>query len=247
MAKLSFKFFVLGIFLGSLLFLYKLPSSSQATNLRVAVAEQRATSLVILPTFVDSTNSLKPRYGYSITNSADNAIVAYAIEEIVSLQSGSQISTTTLTHLPAKRLLLGPGASRQEEGGTGKTYDSLPTLITLSVDFIEFADGSRWGKDQVKSGERLDGERAGARAALKKYREIKSVGGVKKLVETFEASTAIVAEDKNKSSNWLLGFHHGSAVVRTRLRKAKTRGGEAEVEKELTKPYDSTEGRLEPW
>lgn len=245
MAKL-FKFFVFGIFLGSLLFLYRLPSSSETTNLRVVVAEQRDTSLVMLPTFLDSTNSLKPRYGYSISNSADKAIVAYAIEEIVRLESGSQVSTTTLTHLPAKRVLLVPGASRQEEGGTGKIYDSRPTLITLSVDFIEFVDGSRWGIDQVKSGERLDGERAGARAALKKYREIKSAGGVKKLIEQLEASTGIVADDQNKSSNWLAGFRHGSAVVRSRLRKAKTKGAEAEVEKEVNKPYDSTEGRIDP-
>ena len=247
MARLSLKFFVIGILLGSLLFLFRPLSSSQTTNWRVVVAEQRDRSLVILPTFVDSTNPSKPRFGYSITNSADKAIVAYAIEEIVSLESGSQVSTTTLTHLPAKSLLLAPGASRQEEGGAGKIYDSLPTLVTLSLDFIEFADGSRWGLDRVKSGERLDGERAGGRASLKRYREIKLSGGFKKLVETLEASTVIVADDPNKSGNWLLGFRHGSAVVRSRLRKARTKGAEAELEKELSKPYDSTEGRLEPW
>ena len=247
MLKLTFKFFALGILIGSLLFFYHRPSSSQTTALRVLAADQPDAPLRILPTFVDSENPLRPRYGYSITNTTDRAIVAYAIQESVSLGPGSPIVTTTLSHLPAKKLLLRPHDSRQEESDSGKTYDRPPTEVRLSVDFVEFADATRWGEDQIKSGERLDGERAGGRAALKKYREILAADGFDALLEGMANPNLTKPEDPTKSSNWIDGFKTGVNIVKGRLVAAQMKGGHESVRRELEKPYDSTEGRLEPW
>ncbi len=247
MLKLTVKFFALGILIGSLLFFYHRPSSSQTAALRVVAADQPDAPLRILPTFVDPENPLRPRYGYSITNTTDKAIVAYAIQESVSLGPGSPIVTTTLSHLPAKKLLLGPHDSRQEESGSGKTYDRAPTEVRLSVDFVEFADATRWGEDQIRSGERLDGERAGGRAALKKYREVLAADGVNVLIEALENPNLIQLGDPTKSSNWLDGFKTGTSIVKGRLAAARMKGGHDAVRRELEKPFDSTEGRLEPW
>jgi hypothetical protein len=247
MLKLSFKFFALGILIGSSLFFYHRPSSSRTEPLRVTVVDQPGAPLLIVPTFVDSGNPLRPRYGYSITNSTDKAIVAYAIQESVSLEPGSPIVTTTLTHLPAKKLLLRPHDSRQEESGSGKTYDKAPIEVRLSVDFVEFADATRWGEDQIRSGERLDGERAGGRAALKKYREVLATDGLNVLTDALANPNFIQPGDSAKSSNWVDGFKTGVSVVKSRLVGAQTKAGREGVRLELEKPYDSTEGRLEPW
>lgn len=247
MLKLSFKCFALGILIGSLLFFYYRSSSSHAAPLRVVVAAQPGAPLLILATFVDAGNPIRPRYGYSITNTTDKAIVAYAIQESVSLDPTSSIVTTTLAHMPARTLWLGPHDSRQEESG-GKTYEKAPIEVNLTVDFVEFEDGTKWGEDKIKSAERLDGERAGGRAALKKYREILVANGVDALLE--EAANPKLIEPENingKSSNWVDGFKMGVSVVKSRMATAETKGGKDGIRRELAKPYDSTEGRLEPW
>jgi len=245
MLKLSFKVFTLGILVGSLLFFYHRPGSSQAAPPRVVAAEQPGAPLIIMPTFVDAANPLRPRYGYSVTNATDKTIVAYAIQQSVSLGPGAPIVSTTLTHLPAKKLLLGPHDSRQEEDGSGQ-YERAPIEITLSADFVEFEGAPRWGEDRVRSGERLDGERSGAKAALKKYREIAAVDGVDALVQTLENSNLIQPQEQTNSSTWLDGFKTGASIVKSRLISAKTKGGHDGLRRELGKPYDSTEGRLEP-
>src|SRR5207248_5158720 len=120
---------------------------------------------------------LSPRYGYSVTNVSDKSIRAFTIQESVSIGSGAPVIGTHLTHYPAVKLFLRPHESKQEEGGRGRIYQSPPNKVELIVDFIEFVDGTNWGNDASKSGEMLDGYRAGGKAAIKKYREILATEG----------------------------------------------------------------------
>ena len=149
--KLSFKSLILGIMVGSLWFFYNRHGFSQtAPPLRIVVAEQPDSPLLILSTYVDASDPLRPRYGYSITNNSDKAIRSYAIQESVSLDAGASIISTSLTHAPAVKQFLKPHQSRQEEWGLGKTYPSPPIKVELAVDFVEFADSTRWGDDAGK-------------------------------------------------------------------------------------------------
>ncbi|HYG81261.1 MAG TPA: hypothetical protein VD861_12775 [Pyrinomonadaceae bacterium] len=116
----------------------------------------------------------------------------------------------------------------------------------MVVDFVEFADGTRWGGDAGRSGEMLDGYRAGGKAALKKYREILASGGTDALEQALASQDSLQPDDKTKSSVWLDGFSSGVSRVKSRLSTAKTKGGQEEVRRELGKPFDSTEGRQEP-
>jgi hypothetical protein len=91
-------------------------------------------------------------------------------------------------HFPAEKLLFPPHVSRQEDGGIGRIYQQAPVEIVLAVDFVEFADGTRWGDDIGKSGERLDGQRAGGNAAITKYREVLLKEGINGLESAFAES-----------------------------------------------------------
>jgi hypothetical protein len=128
MVKLSFKFLVLGILIGSLWFFYNNYGFSQTSPpLRIVVAQQSDSPLILLSTYVDSSDSLRPRYGYSVTNNSDKPIRAYAIQERVSVDAGAPIISTTLTHSPAVKLFLKPQELTQEEGGAGE-FTSLPQI-----------------------------------------------------------------------------------------------------------------------
>jgi hypothetical protein len=244
--RLSFKFLLLGILTGSLWFFYNDDGFSQTAPLRVVVAQQPDSPILVVSTYVDSSDPLRPSYGYTVTNTSDKPIRAYTIRESAGSSAGGAVVGTTLTHFPGVRLFLKPHESRQDEGGAGRVYESPRDKVELAVDFVEFADGTRWGDDKGKSGEMLDGYRAGGKAATKRYREILASGGADALEHALASQDSIQPDDKTKSSVWMDGFSSGVSRVKSRLSTAKAKGGQEEVERELDKPFDSTEGRQEP-
>lgn len=243
--KLSFKCLALGVLTGTLWF-YSGDGFPQNVPLSVIVAEQRDAPVSILSTFVEVSNPLSPRYGYSITNLSDKAITALAIQESANIGPGAPSVSTSFTHFPTVKLLLGPHQSMPEEGGNGRRYDRAPFQVTLSLDFVEFADGTRWGEDISRSGEMLDGKRAGGKAALKKYREILSSHGINGVTQSLGKSDLVRPETNAQSDAWLRGFNMGVTSTRGRLTRAKTNNGDNGVLSELDKPFDSMEGRREP-
>jgi hypothetical protein len=115
----------------------------------------------------------------------------------------------------------------------------------LAVDFVEFADGTRWGNDKGKFADWLDGMRAGGKAAIKRYQEILARSGINGIEQEL-ASQTLIEPQSPKSAEWGYGFSTGVNTVRRRLKEANTKGGQDGVERELEKPFDSTEGRQEP-
>lgn len=242
--KLSLIFLTLGVLTGSLWF-YSGYAFSQTKPLRVIVTRQPDSPLRVVSTYVDTTDPLRPRYGYSVTNTSDKPVRAYAIKQSVSLDPGSPIIHTAFTHAPAVKLFLKSYETWQEEGGLGGVYQTPPIEVELTVDFVEFVDGTRWGDDNAKSGEMLDGIRAGGKAAIKKFREILADSGGDRFEQALDDPDSVQPEN-SKKGYWEIGFNMGVNTVKRRLKEAKTKGGRDEVKRELDKPFDSTEGRQEP-
>lgn len=242
MMKLSSRFLMLGVLIGSLWF-YTGHGFSQADQLRVVAAKQPGSPLLIQVTNVDSSNPLQPRYQYTVTNVGDKPVRAYAIKESTSLDAGGPTIHTYFTNFPSTTQFLTPYGVGYEEGGFGNSYPTPPIKVELSVDFIELADGTRWGDDAAKSGDTLDGMRAGGRAALKRYREILASQGEVGLERALSDENSVPREAKPKSDEWARGFDMGVGFISGRIKRAKEKGGKDGVKRELDKPYDSSEGR----
>lgn len=245
MMKRSSRFLMLGVLLGSLWF-YTGYGFSQADQLRVTAAKQPGSPLLIQVMNVDASNPLRPHYQYSITNAGDSPVRAYAIKESTSLDAGGPVIRTHLTNFPSKAQFLTPYGVRYEEGGLSGTYQVPPIKVELSVDFVELADGTRWGDDTAKSGDSLDGMRAGGKAALKAYREILTKQGGAGLDRALSSENSVPHEGEPKSDEWARGFDMGVGFVKGRVKRAKENGGMEGIRRELDKPYDSTEGRQDP-
>lgn len=245
-AKLALKFTVLGVLTGGLLFHSGYSFSQNAKPPRIIVAEQPDSPLRVLSTYVDATDPLRPQYGYSVTNISAKPIRAYAIRKSISTGQGPSFIGTMMTHSPAVKLFLTPYETRQEEGGLGNTFQEPPTKIELAVDFVEFADGTRWGADEGRTAERIDGMRAGGKAAIKKFCEVLANEGVNGFEQALENQNLIEPGNRPEHGSWAEGFRMGVNTVRRRLREAKTKGGQGEINRELDKPFDSTEGRQDP-
>lgn len=211
---------------------------------RFVIAQQPDSPLLLLAMYVDTSDPLRPRFTYSLTNLTDKPIRAYAIRSVISLEEESS-AITDLAQALALKSLLKPHESRQGEEGSGM-YQTPPDKIEFAVDFVEFADGTLWGDDKGKSGERLDGFHVGGKAALKKCREILASEGVDGLDRTLESQNLLEPESISKSVVWSEGFKWGVSSVRNRLKRSRAKGGLDEVKRELDRPFDSTDGREEP-
>jgi hypothetical protein len=208
---------------------------------RIVVATQPGCPLLILSTGLDVSEPREPRYWYSVTNTTGKQITAYAIQQSVSFGPGGPIVGATLVQFP-EALLFGAHASRQEDGGIGKTYKTTPLKVVLAVDFVEFADGTRWRDDVGKSGEKLDGKREGSKAAVKKFREILENDGVA-AVEKVVSEATLIQPQEDKSAYWQDGFKTGVRIVTRRLTEAKAKDGKDGIRRELLKLFDSEPGR----
>ncbi len=243
--KVFLKPLVIGVVSGAALFLV-FARTSQTASPRIVIAKQANCPLQLLSTGVDSSNPLAPHYWYSVTNTSDKPISAYAIQQQISLAPSAPTTGTSLVHFRSESLLLRPAASRVDDGGIGSAYPKPPVEITLIVDFVEFADGSRWGDDTSRSGDRLDGKRAGGQSAIKRYREILNQRGLQALELALTDAAPVTPEGENLSAEWYDGFATGVSVVKHRLIKAKQKRGLEAMKSELEKPFDSKDGRREP-
>jgi hypothetical protein len=210
------------------------PDTAQSPT--VYVLPQPGVPLLISSAVINLANPSVPQIDCIVTNVSDKPIQSYAVLRNVSGDKRSY--NLTLNHILSLDSVFQPFQTRPES----LIIDSEPIKsITLSIDFVEFIDGSTWGDDTCRSAERLAGQRAGARAA--KDHLIKKVGNPSALLNAVAAGEADVDLPPGHSPSWEEGFHTGTGVMRERLRDAKSKGGLAEVERELKQPYDASEGR----
>ncbi|HEX8396374.1 MAG TPA: hypothetical protein VF644_02940 [Pyrinomonadaceae bacterium] len=213
---------------------------------RINVKKQTNVPLLISTAVVTSNNPLKPIYNYTLTNLSSKSVRAYTIKsEVLFGEKNAQEIGSTLTHLPTMSNLLQSNQSRHISGGGGSNYSEPVNEIILSVDFVEFADGSAWGEDYFKAAERLAGQRAGGKAAISNFRQKLGTAEFRFTSNEIESESLELASavDKSKSSTWKDGYQSGIGIVRNRLNRALNEGGIEEVKKELEKPFDASEGR----
>lgn len=106
----------------------------------------------------------------------------------------------------------------------------MPDSITLSVDFVEFVSGTRWGPDTLKTGETIDGVRAGAQAEREVLLNLLLTQGIDALMRSLDSVKPEVDQGLPRSSEWLDGFRHGVGWIRERVRSKGPKHSEIETE-----------------
>ncbi|HEY0081045.1 MAG TPA: hypothetical protein VGB73_20745 [Pyrinomonadaceae bacterium] len=208
----------------------------------VSIAEQQGVPLLITIERIDTSNPLDPQVNYTLKNLSDKPIRAYTVLEETATSS-SKVKNSTIKNITSTAQLLLPNQSRQEMFGGQSFSDPLLSLI-LSIDFVEFADGSTWGEDTQHAAENLAGQRAGGRETLKKLRGLFAAQGieaVKKLIT--QGNIEVVSPLVGQSEKWQYGFKIGHNTILSRLRTAQEKGGSRQLADELQKTFDAAEGR----
>lgn len=141
-------------------------------------------------------------------------------------------------YFPGKVLLLDQTQGRSRFIGIAK--NAPPPPIQVSIDYIEFADGSTWGQDICQAAEYLAGERAGGKAAIEWLQALIKEKGLEAAMETIRTQSINIEKPYNQSAKWEEGFVRGVGIIRHRVADAFQKEGASEVEVVLSRPYDAS-------
>jgi hypothetical protein len=105
--------------------------------------------------------------------------------------------------------------------------------VSLSVDYVEFSDGTKWGGDSGNSADTSAGQRAAAWAVTKLLIDSLDTGGRGAALKLLGAGLTYVEPPAAQSEQWKQGFRFGRNSLISRLNRAKDRGGVSALELEL--------------
>lgn len=111
--------------------------------------------------------------------------------------------------------------------------DSPLSNIEISLDFVQFANGSFWGTDTNEFAERLRGFRAGGLAVKDRFAKIQNENGETGLIKLLKLDALDIEVPDDHSSAWLDGFRDGVRTIFEKLRRANEEGGLPEVKRVL--------------
>lgn len=169
-------------------------------------------------------------FGFYVINVSPKPIRAYAIKQEISANGTKLGGGVALYNSQLANSVLRPNQS-VFIGDTSNVTSGKKNTISLSVDFVEFADGTKWGPDSVKSSERAAGQRAGAHDISQRLLEGLNEGKVENVIHEMEAANVEFADDH--SEEWKEGFRAGRIAVLNRLKHVKAEHGPTEFEREL--------------
>ncbi len=173
-----------------------------------------------------------------VKNISERQIRAYALRD-ESIDGGQEGGGCFLQNAPTAGKILKPG---QSEGRTlWHNLSRTGAQLRVSVDFVEFANGSVWGPDACKSAEQLDGQRAGGRVAKRLFKKKLDERGFDILMSQLYVNDSNLASPEGRSDAWKAGFRGAVNTLRERLRRANEEGGVTEVEAVLQRPVDASD------
>lgn len=173
-----------------------------------------------------------PEIAFNVTNVTNKTIIAFAIRVEVT-DGRTPVSKILLQNLELNTTDLPPNRSLT----SFDTYENLSEAkhrVTLSVDYVEFSDGKKWGVDSIKSSEQVAGTRAALETLTTRLAESIRGANANNLATVLE-SLANIEPPAQHSEQWNNGFRWATRSVANRLKRANQTGGLSQVNTELSK------------
>jgi hypothetical protein len=205
------------------------------------VASQPGCPLRIEDARFYSFTSLLPPFGsvlkFDVKNGSGNAVHSFTL----SYDSPDPLDTGAVGVQP--ETLLPPGGV-QDTSISARGKDR----ITLTIDFVQFADGGTWYADPPRETVKPEGVRAGAAAALSFLRAVLEKKGAAAVVEELPRIHAdVTGPDFSQTATYgHFGFYVGVTNAVVRVERAYRGGGLSEVE-DLLKQCAPTPGAREEY
>jgi len=203
----------------------------------IIVTPQQDAPLEVLSTWIESSKPKDFRFVGQFQNKSGKGIRAYGIKSqtVTSKQQNGHLQFMNL------RWSIWQSTEIRTIEFADSQEDQIST-VRLTVDFVEFTDGTTWGSDSLNSRDMLAGQREGAKVERQRLRALLQAKGDEALVNDLQKSGAPVEPSKeNRSAHWAEGYLSGVASVRRRLGQTLASGNKEQIKAELSKPFDSSE------
>lgn len=168
-------------------------------------------------------------------NVSDKTIRAYTIRQF-SGESGDNGGLSSFSYSLTTSGLLKPNQLLNQDIGE-QGFLNPPENIKIGVDFVEFTDGSTWGKDNSNSAQQLAGIKAGVKATLEYLREINKQNGIEAVIEELSEMKELLPPE-DKSVIWKRGYQNGVRYIKLKIKRAFEKDRIKAVEAELQNPFD---------
>lgn len=125
-----------------------------------------------------------------------------------------------------------PGQIKQDSFAEARANIRADSKLDLSLDYVEFGDGSSWGKDSQLQSEYILGMSEGQRIALKQINDFlvqQNKDAIFKLLQQQITETNPPIINKEKSDKWQNGFINGYRTVLMKLQIAYEKQGKEGV------------------
>jgi hypothetical protein len=219
----------------------KEPLSEEVRNPRVVIQSLSNAPIIIRSASVDTADPNTPSISIKLVNTGKSLIGAFTIQCDTSFGE-SKLTTWSLNNIRSYEK-----AFKLQETRTvtinDATYSQAPQYIELSVDFVEFVDGTRWGADNYRSGERLNVFRAGVHAESKYVLNKIKIQGLKATIQNIRDNSSDIEYPTQSSSEYLEGFRMGIETVHNSILHLMSRNMLNEVVNELQRPVDLSDWR----
>lgn len=186
----------------------------------------------------NSNNPNVAEISFTLENFSNQSVNAYSIRYIV-VCGKSESEGVSLNNILSNSRVLQPEQITQDSLTDFGCSDTI-TSVNLSIDFVEFTDGRRWGDDRFKFGERLDGTRVGAQeetaSLLSKFRE-QNKEAILEAISLNEINWSIPT---GYSEEWINGYNAGRKSRRNQIQRVYLQNGINNIEQTLLQPYDAS-------
>lgn len=209
----------------------------------VTVQSQMGTPLVLSARRIVGGNEEYSEIAFDLVNVSDKPIRAYAIKQEVAVAGTPRSGTALFINLDLSN---SPRLPINQITTTFNTFDLIPSKeaqqVSLSIDYVEFSDGTSWGPDSAKFAVQSAGQRAAMLVLSKRLRSFLSVGDPDEVMRAIETSAASVEPPDRRSDEWKEAFRLARTSIVSRLKRAQTKGGLNQVDRELRRLTESLTG-----
>lgn len=177
---------------------------------------------------------------FTVTNAGSRPVRAYSVR----VSHGAEVQEgggCFLNNIERAGKVLQPNQSVGKSTWRPVSESDAQTPVDLTLDFVEFADGTVWGADSCQTAERLAGLREGGRAAKLRFKKKLDDKGIDIFINQLYANDPNLAPPEGHSDVWKAGFRGAINSLRERIRKANEEGGLSEVEAAIKRPFDASE------
>ncbi len=207
----------------------------------LVVPPQPNAPVAIASTSINSSDPNTPRITIKVVNVSHSPVRAFTVRCDTHFGE-STLSAWSLINIQSIAMCFRPQQSRTVTMDDAN-YSQPPQSALLSVDFVEFLDGSRWGEDTYKSGQRLDGLRAGAHSEAESILSKIRTSGTEVALNDVREKGSDVVPPSNVSAEYSDGFRLGVDAVRARLLHSRGKNKLDDVVNEILRPIDLSDRR----